>query len=244
MDMNIVYFIFAGFCAQIIDGALGMAYGVISTSILIYWGIPVVNASASVKFAEIFTTLVSGISHFKFGNVDKNLFKKLLISGVIGGIIGAYVLSSFPGEKIKPFVTVYLLIMGIVILIRSLKKIDTKQIKSKIKILGFIGGFFDAIGGGGWGPIVTSTLIARGNSPKQTIGSVNSAEFFITIAQSAVFILCIGLGFWKIILGLLIGGIAAAPLGAYLCKIISARLLLLLVGILIIIVNVFNLFKI
>ena len=243
MDANIIYFIIAGFCAQIIDGALGMAYGVISTSILIYLGIPVANASASVKFSEIFTTLISGISHFKFGNVDKTLFKKLLISGVIGGIIGAYILSSFPGEKIKPFVTVYLVIMGIVILIKGLKKIETKKVYSKIKILGFIGGLFDAIGGGGWGPIVTSTLIARGNSPKETIGSVNAAEFFVTVAQSAVFILCIGLGFWKIILGLLIGGIVAAPLGAYLCKIISARILLLLVGILIIIINTINLLK-
>ena len=243
MDSSILYFIIAGFCAQIIDGALGMAYGVISTSILIYLGIPVASASASVKFSEIFTTLISGVSHFKFGNVDKCLFKKLLVSGVIGGVIGAYILSSFPGDKIKPFVTVYLIIMGIIILIKSLKRIDTKQVKSKIKTLGFIGGFFDAIGGGGWGPIVTSTLIARGNSPRETIGSVNSAEFFVTVAQSAVFVLCIGLCFWKIILGLLIGGIVAAPLGAYLCKIISAKYLLFLVGILIIIINVFNLLK-
>lgn len=243
IDSSIFYFILAGFLAELVDGALGMAYGVISTSILIYIGIPVTRANISVKFSEIFITLVSGFSHFKFGNIDKILFKKLLISGIIGGIVGAYILSSLPGEKIKPFVAIYLIIMGIIILARSFKNFQYKKITSKIKVLGFVGGFFDAIGGGGWGPILTSTLIARGNSPQKTIGTVNSVEFFVTVSQSIVFILSIGFGFWKIILGLTIGGVIAAPISAYLCKIISAKYLLVLIGILLIIINSFSFLK-
>ncbi|MFB0518000.1 MAG: sulfite exporter TauE/SafE family protein, partial [Acidobacteriota bacterium] len=160
MDLNIVVFIIVGFIAQIIDGALGMAYGVSSNSFLLSIGIPPAAASASVHTAEVFTTFVSGVSHWKFGNVDKKLFKKLLIPGIIGGVLGAYVLTSIPGKTIKPFIGAYLLIMGLMILLKAFKKIKEKRVETKIIPLATAGGFFDAIGGGGWGPIVTSTLMA------------------------------------------------------------------------------------
>ncbi|OGI01394.1 MAG: hypothetical protein A2Y25_02755 [Candidatus Melainabacteria bacterium GWF2_37_15] len=237
MDFTILGFIIVGFVAQLLDGCLGMAYGVISTTFLTGIGIPAAAASASVHTSEIFTTAVSGFSHFKFENIDKELVKKLLIPGVIGGIIGAYILTAVPGDKIKPFVTVYLLIMGIVIVAKAFKNQVPKEVKTKIVPLGFIGGFFDAIGGGGWGPIVTSTLVARGNCPRYTIGSVNFSEFFVTVAQSVTFFLTIGLTHWKIILGLLLGGVVAAPFAAFSCKKLPHKPLMVLVGLLIIILN-------
>jgi len=233
---NIIVFVIVGFFAQIIDGALGMAYGVSSTSVLLGMGIPPAVASASVHTAEIFTSGVSGLSHLKFGNVDRKLFKKLLIPGIIGGILGAYILTSVPGKVIKPFVAGYLLIMGLMILRRAFKfkRIQEKKVESKLFPLGVGGGFFDAIGGGGWGPIVTSTLIARGNHPRYSIGSVNLAEFFVTVAEVATFFTMIGfLKHWQIIVGLIIGGVIAAPFAAYVCKRLPSRVLMVIVGILI-----------
>jgi uncharacterized membrane protein YfcA len=157
---------------------------------------------------------------------------------VIGGVLGAYILSSIPGDVIKPFVSAYLMIMGIVIIAKALRKnSEINHVTSHIVPLGLVGGFFDAIGGGGWGPIVTTTLVARGNHPRFTIGSVNFAEFFVTFAESVTFILTIGLEFWKIILGLLIGGVIAAPLAAMVVKKLPTRLLMALVGVLIIILS-------
>lgn len=235
MDENIIIFAMVGFFAQMIDGALGMAYGVSSTTFLLSIGIPPVGASASVHTAEIFTSGISGLSHLKFGNVDKKLFKKLLIPGVIGGILGAYILVSIPGKIIKPFVAVYLLIMGLMILWKAFKKIQEEKVRTKLFPLGIVGGFFDAIGGGGWGPIVTSTLIARGNNPRFSIGSVNLAEFFVTVAEVATFFTMIGLlRYWQIIVGLIIGGVIAAPLAAYVCKRLPARVLMIIIGILIV----------
>ena len=234
MDLNIVVFIMLGFIAQMIDGALGMAYGVSSTSFLLSIGIPPAAASASVHTAEIFTSGVSGLSHLRFGNVDRKLFKKLLIPGIIGGVLGAYVLTAVPGRTIKPFVAFYLLIMGLLILRKALKKIEEKRVETKLLPLGAAGGFFDAIGGGGWGPIVTSSLVARGHNPRFTIGSVNLAEFFVTVAEAATFFTIIGLVHLQIIVGLIIGGVLAAPLAAYVCKRLPARALMIIVGTLII----------
>lgn len=237
---NIVLFILVGFIAQMIDGALGMAYGVSSTTFLLSLGVPTKIASASVHVSEMFTTLASGLSHLRFGNVDKSLFKKLVIPGVIGGILGAYVLSSIPGDKLKPFVSCYLLLMGLRILlkaIKSSKNMKTERVNGRIVPLGFIGGFFDAIGGGGWGPIVTTTLVARGNCPRLAIGSVNAAEFLVTIAESATFIITIPdllTQQWRIILGLLLGGVIAAPIAAYSVKKLPTRALMAMVGLLII----------
>lgn len=238
MDENIILFIIVGFIAQMIDGALGMAYGVSSTTFLLSIGIPPAAASASVHTAEIFTSGVSGLSHLRFGNVIRKLFKKLLIPGIIGGVLGAYILTAVPGKTIKPFVAFYLLIMGLMILRRALKKIEEKKVRSKLIPLGLVGGVFDAIGGGGWGPIVTSTLVARGNNPRFTIGSVNLAEFFVTVAECVTFFALLGLVHWQIIVGLTIGGVSAAPLAAYVCKRLPSRALMIIVGVLIIALSI------
>lgn len=238
MDQTIIIFIIAGFIAQIIDGALGMAYGVCSTTFLLSIGIPPAAASASVHTAEIFTSGVSGLSHLRLENVDKKLCKRLVIPGVIGGILGAYILTAVPGKTIKPFVAFYLLIMGLIILRGALKKIQEKKVETKLIPLAAVGGFFDAIGGGGWGPIVTSTLVARGNNPRFAIGSVNLAEFFVTVAQVATFFATIGLVHWRIIVGLIIGGILAAPLAAYVCKRLPSRVLMIIVGVLIVALSI------
>lgn len=238
MGQSIIIYIIVGFIAQIIDGALGMAYGVSSNTFLLSVGIPPAAASASVHTAEIFTSGISGLSHLKFGNVDKKLFKKLLIPGIIGGILGAYILTMVPGKTIKPFIALYLLIMGSIIIYKAFKKIQEKEVRTKLLPLGAVGGFFDAIGGGGWGPIVTSTLVARGNNPKFTIGSVNLAEFFVTVAEAATFFTIIGLKHWHIIVGLIIGGALAAPLAAFICKKLPSKLLMIIVGVLITVLSI------
>lgn len=238
MDESIIIFIVVGFIAQIIDGALGMAYGVTSTTFLLSIGIPPVAASASVHVAEIFTSAVSGLSHLKFGNVDKKLLKRLVIPGVLGGILGAYILTIVPGRIIRPFVALYLLLMGLLILRKVFKKIQERAVETKLLPLGLVGGFLDAVGGGGWGPIVTSTLVTRGHNPRFTIGSVNLAEFFVTAAIASTFFAIIGLVHWRIIVGLIIGGVLAAPLGAYVCKRVPARALMIMVGVLIVSLSV------
>jgi len=242
MDQNLIIFVIVGFAAQIIDGALGMAYGVSSTTFLLTVGISPAAASASVHTAEIFASGVSGISHLRFGNVDRELFKRLLIPGIIGGIAGAYILTTLPSERIKPFVALYLLVMGVIIVRKAMKKIEEKKSRTNLIPLGLVGGFFDAIGGGGWGPIVTSTLVARGEKPRFAIGSVNLAEFFVTVAEAATFFLALGLVHWKIIVGLTVGGVLAAPLAAYVCKRLPARTLMVLVGTLIIILSIRTIF--
>ncbi|MBA7504990.1 hypothetical protein ES706_03653 [subsurface metagenome] len=233
MDQTIIVFIIVGFIAQMIDGALGMAYGVSSTTFLLSIGIPPVAASASVHTAEIFVSGISGLSHLRFGNVDRKLFKRLFIPGIIGGVIGAYILTTVPGKTIKPFIGIYLFIMGLVILRKALKRIKEKRVENKLFPLGVVGGFFDAIGGGGWGPVVTSTLVARGNNARLTIGSVNLTEFFVTVAEAATFFAIIGLVKWQIIVGLITGGVLAAPLAAYVCKRLPSRALMIIIGTLI-----------
>jgi len=205
MDASFGLFVVVGFLAQLVDGAMGMAYGVISTTF--------------------------GIAHWRFGNVSWALVKRLVIPGVFGGVIGAYVLSSVATQIIKPYIATYLLIMGLVIAVRAFKKIEIRNVSRGLIPLGAIGGMLDAIGGGGWGPVVTSTLVARGNHPRLTIGSVNLAEFFVTIAESATFVGLVGLGYWRIAGGLVVGGTVAAPLAAYICKKLPARALMVIVGV-------------
>ncbi|MDY7078703.1 MAG: sulfite exporter TauE/SafE family protein [Chloroflexota bacterium] len=238
MDTSIIVFIIVGFVAQMIDGALGMAYGVSSTTFLLSLGIPPAAASASVHTAEIFTSGISGLSHLRLGNVDRDLFRRLVIPGVLGGVLGAYVLTAVPGKIIKPFIALYLLVMGSLILLKAFKKTAEKKAQVRLFPLGAIGGFMDAIGGGGWGPIVTSTLVAKGNHPRFTIGSVNIAEFFVTLSEVVAFIATIGLLHWQVIVGLTIGGILAAPLAAYVCKKLPARALMFIIGTLIMILSV------
>jgi uncharacterized membrane protein YfcA len=240
MDITILLYIAVGFIAQMIDGAMGMAYGVSSNTFLLSIGIPPAAASASVHMAEVVTTGVSGISHWRLGNIDWKLVRKLLIPGVIGGVTGAYLLSSIDGDFIKPFVSAYLLIMGIVILVKAFNHVDESNEHGRnISLLGVVGGFFDSIGGGGWGPIVTTTLVARGNNPRFTIGSVNFAEFFVTFSESVVFVLTLSfLTYWQVILGLLIGGAIAAPLAAVVARKLPVRALMIMVGVLIIVLSV------
>jgi len=243
-DLSIFVFILVGFLAQIIDGALGMAYGVSSNSFLLGIGVPPAAASASVHMAEVVTTAISGFSHWRLGNMDSKLVKTLLIPGALGAILGAYILTNAPGNLLKPFIAVYLLIMGVIILAKGFRREHKEQTEVKhMSVLGVVGGFFDAIGGGGWGPIVTSTLVARGINPRMTIGSVNFSEFFITFAQSVVFVFTLQFGlYWKVILGLLIGGAVAAPLAALVTKRLPLRPLLLLVGTLIIVLSIRTLY--
>lgn len=240
LNWQFALYILVGFIAQIIDGALGMAYGVSCTSFLLSVGVPPAFASASVKTAEVFTTFVSGISHFRLGNVDKKLFIRLLIPGVLGGIIGAYFLSNFPGDAIKPFISMYLLLMGIRIIYRALKSnsLIAKETGNLVYPLGFFGGLMDAVGGGGWGPIVTTTLVGRGNSTRMTVGSVNASEFFVALAQVITFLIFLTLTTWNVIIGLMLGGLIAAPFAATLVKKIEPKRLMLMVGVVIIVLSV------
>lgn len=234
---TILLYVLVGFAAQMIDGALGMAYGVSSNTFLLSLGLPPASASASVHMAEVVTTGVSGASHWKLGNVDWGLVKRLLIPGAIAGGIGAYLLASFDGDAIKPYVSAYLLIMGVVILVKAFNLKERKPTgvhTARVSALALVGGFFDAIGGGGWGPIVTTTLVARGKDPRLTIGSVNFSEFFVTLTESIVFIVTLSIGeYWQIILGLLIGGALAAPLAARVTKKMPVKALMILVGLII-----------
>jgi uncharacterized membrane protein YfcA len=231
---NLTTFIIVGFLAQLIDGTLGMAYGVSATTFLLALGVPPAVASASVHAAKMATTAISGLAHYRFGNVRIHLVKRLVFSGVVGAALGAWLLGATQANIIKPIVATYLVLRGVFILLKARGHVPGEaDIRTQVIPLGFGGGFLDAIGGGGWGPIVTSTLLARGNHPRFTIGSVNLAEFFVSVAASATFILTIGLSYWTAILGLAIGGVVAAPLAAYLCKHVPTRALMYLVGIII-----------
>jgi uncharacterized membrane protein YfcA len=235
-----------GLAAQIVDGALGMAYGVTSNSFLLGIGASPAAASGAVHVAEIFTTAFSGISHIRFNNVDKQLFKVIVIPGVLGGVSGVIFLTSIDGDLIKPFVIAYLLIMGIVILRKAFKIKREKSFHElkHIKKLALSGGFLDAVGGGGWGPIVSSSLMGQGNNPRKTIGTVNTAEFFVALVTGISFILLGEIDHWFLIAGLAFGGLFAAPFAAYLTSRFPVRLLMILVGLTISGLSGFNLYKI
>ncbi len=239
VNSEILYYIAGGFIAQMIDGALGMAYGVTATTFLLSVGITPAAASASVHASEVFTSGVSGYMHLKFGNVNSKLFKTLVIPGIIGAIIGAYVLSSLEeySTYIKPIVSIYTLFLGVIIIRKALiKRMEKRQLK-RVGVLALFGGYLDSIGGGGWGPIVSSTLIASGRHPKYTIGSVNLTEFFVSLASSITFFTVIGLGYWQVIIGLILGGVVAAPIAAKLANKLPVKSMMILVGMVIIIVS-------
>lgn len=225
-------FIAVGFAAQLVDGALGMAFGVISNTLLVgVLGVPPALASQRVHLVECFTTATSGISHLLHGNIDKTLFFRLLVPGMIGGILGAYVLTSLDAGVVKPFVLTYLTAIGVYLLVRGLLYPPKIKEAKLIAPLGLFGGFLDAAGGGGWGPVVTSNLLIQGADPRKVVGTVNSVEFFLTLTVSAAFIW--HLGFADVAgatLGLLIGGIMAAPLGAWAAKHFPPKQMLILVG--------------
>ncbi len=238
-----LYYVVAGFIAQIIDGALGMAYGVTASSLLLSFGVPPAATSATVHASECFTTGASAMSHHAFGNVDRFLFRRLLVPAVIGAVIGAYILSRLSGEALTPYVSAYLIIMGLVIIAKAFMQFPPRNVTSHLVPLGFVGALLDAMGGGGWGPIVASNLIARGNNIRITVGSVNAVEFFVTLAASATFLVTLGLTHWEIILGLALGGVMAAPLGAWLSTHIPVRPFMVFVGVLIVLDSVRNLLR-
>jgi uncharacterized membrane protein YfcA len=238
-------FIAVGFAAQLVDGALGMAFGVISNTLLVgVLGIPPAVASQRVHLVECFTTATSGISHLLHGNIDKRLFFRLLIPGVIGGVTGAYILTALDGDLIKPYILLYLTAIGVYIFWRGVAYPPQQKEAKLIAPLGLVGGFLDAVGGGGWGPVVTSNLLIQGAEPRKVVGTVSAVEFFLTISVSAAFIY--HLGFADVAgatLGLLIGGIAAAPLGAFAAKRFNPKHMLILVGIVLTLTSGYGLYR-
>jgi uncharacterized membrane protein YfcA len=235
-------FTLAGFLAQLIDGTISMGYGVSATTLLLSFGVPPASASASVHTAEVVATAFSAWNHWRFKNVVASFVKRLLIPGVIGAVIGAYVLTTIPGDAIKPFMAAYLLLMGIVILAKAWRGTVHVGNEKHVEVLGLVGGFCDSVGGGGWGPIVAGTLLARGNPPRTTIGSVAFAEFFVTVAASATLLITVGVNTWLPIAGLALGGALASPFAARLTGKIPARPLMVMVGIVVILLSVRTIF--
>jgi uncharacterized membrane protein YfcA len=235
LESDFALYLLVGLLAQLVDGALGMAYGVTCTSFLLSLGVTPAVSSASVHVAEMFTTGASAISHFRFKNINKKLFKGLLIPGVLGAVTGAYLLSDvIDGDFIKPFIAFYMLVLGLIIIRKAVQKNFVKNKTKRIGLLAASGGFLDSVGGGGWGPIVTSTLLGQGRDPRYTIGSVNAAEFAVTFASGCTFLIFHGVNSWQVVLGLIVGGVIAAPFGALVVGKIKRKPLMLLVGILVI----------
>ena len=234
-----------GLIAQAIDGALGMAYGITSSSFLLAAGAPPALASGATHLAEVFTTGISGVSHLRLGNVHKRLFFCLLLPGVVGALVGVYVLGHVDGKVLKPLVSAYLLVMGIYVFSKAFKRVQTRRNVETRKVapLAFVGGLMDTTGGGGWGPIVTTSLVGAGTDPRTTIGSVNLAEFFLTVTVAASFLSILDQTVWVLVAGLAMGGLIAAPFAAYMTRHLSARVLLMLVGGLITSISIFNLYR-
>ncbi|MTI73720.1 MAG: sulfite exporter TauE/SafE family protein [Stenotrophomonas sp.] len=234
------WFILIGIGAQLVDGALGMAFGLVSSSVLLSMGLPPAAVSASIHTAEVFTTGASGVSHLAAGNVDRRLFLRLALPGAVGGALGAYVLTQLPGEFIRPFIYLYLLALAIFILARAAGRFTPRSEVQRVPVLGFFAGLLDASGGGGWGPVATSTLLARGGQARTTIGTVNAAEFIVTLSISATFLLSMGLQHLPIVAGLLVGGMMAAPVAALLVKRLKERWVLVAVGVLVLSISLFQ----
>jgi uncharacterized protein len=243
-NQELLVFFLIGVFAQLVDGTLGMGYGATSTSFLLAYGVPPVVSSTAVHVSEMFTTGASALSHHRFGNINKKLVKHLLIPGVLGSITGAYLLSDvINGDVIKPFIAVYMIILAVIIIKKALKKNIVKKKTKKLSVLAVFGGFMDSVGGGGWGPIVTSTLLGRGRNPRYTIGSVNAAEFAISFASGITFMLFGGIHGWQVIIGLILGGVISAPLAAFLVNKIKRKPMMIAVGILIILLSLKTLSK-
>lgn len=235
---ELLLFAAVGFAAQLIDGAIGMAYGVTGTTVMLSLGVAPATASASIHAAEVFTCAASGLSHWRFGNIRWSLLWRLALPGMLGGAVGAYLLSVSPGEAVRPYVSGYLLVMGLWIVWKAFHRSPSRSDMPRwLMPLGLAGGFLDAVGGGGWGPTVASTLVGRGTTPRYVIGSVSAAEFFVTLVVSITFLGTIGLQLWPIITGLILGGIVAAPLGALATKKLPERPLMLLVGAVVILLS-------
>lgn len=246
LDSAFGWMLLAGFVAQLVDGALGMGYGVISTTVLLSTGLNPAAISGSIHTAEMFSSGASGFSHYKFGNINKKLFKTLLLPGVLGAIVGA-VLLCYLGESygnwLRPVLSAYTLLLGARILFNAFKK---KNESRKVKHAGWLagaGGFLDSFGGGGWGPLVTSTLISKGKTPRYIIGTVSLTEFFVTLGSALTFFLILGASHIQTIAGLIIGGLLAAPIAARFAGKMKTKSILIAVGTLVIISSLRTLLK-
>lgn len=243
MTSDIFFFIAVGFCAQIVDGALGMAFGVLSTTSLLAFGVPAANASAMTHVAEMFTTAASGLSHAYHRNVDWRLVARLAPAGMIGGAVGAYLLVNIDGKTIEPYVSAYLVLIGLLILYKAFRPPAQREVRDwAVPPVGLCGGVLDAIGGGGWGPIVTSTLIGRGHDLRRVIGSTNFTEFAVTLTISLTFVATLGWSQLDSAIGLIIGGVIAAPFGAILVKRLPMRPLMVAVSMIIIATSAIRIF--
>jgi hypothetical protein len=242
--LAIAPFIAIGFAAQLVDGALGMAFGVISSTLLISLGVPPAAASAGVHTVETFTTAASGVSHVIHRNVDWRLFARLVIPGMVGGVLGAYVLTQISADAARPLVLAYLSAIALYLIWRGFRFPPAQKTPRFVAPLGLAGGFLDAAGGGGWGPVVTSNLLVQGSDPRKTIGTVNTAEFFLTVTISATFIAALGwAAFTTATVGLLIGGVLAAPLGAIVAKRVPPKHLLILVGSVLLVTSLYGIWR-
>jgi uncharacterized protein len=240
------FWVFAliGFLAQLIDGSLGMGYGMISSVSLLFAGVPPAYASAATHAAKLFTSTTSAISHFTLGNVDHRIFWRLALFGSIGGVIGAFAITQFNGATIKPYVMGYLALIGLLIIYRSFRNdIDEKRPPTHPEapsVIGTVGGFVDGIGGGGWGPVTTTSLLGTHHQPRHTVGSVNASEAVITAAIIVSFVVTHLTGAWKEaesfwslltpVAGLIVGGVPAAAVAGYLPRIVNARKMSAAVG--------------
>lgn len=231
-DPNLHWMILIGFVAQLIDGALGMGYGVTCTIALLSLGVNVPAISGSIHTAEMFSSGISGYSHYRFGNVNKKLLKALLVPGVLGAIVGAVFLSLWGNQYadvVKPLLACYALFLGSKIILSAYTLNHRRRIQ-RVGWLAGMGGFLDSFGGGGWGPLVTSTLISKGRTPRYIIGSVSLAEFFVTLASAVTFFTYLGVDHWQVILGLVVGGVLAAPLAAKLAGKLPLKTMLFCIG--------------
>ncbi|MFM2310496.1 MAG: hypothetical protein RLY87_2618 [Chloroflexota bacterium] len=234
-----------GMLAQFVDGALGMAYGVTASTFLLSTGASPAVATAAVHMAEIFTTGASGLSHWRFGNIDRALFRRLVVPGIIGAIIGVYIVTGLDGAVVKPYIGTYLAIMGAYLIVRAAWRVHLNvNMTWGTPIVGFVGAFVDTIGGGGWGPVVTTTLLGTGHEPKEVIGSVSAAEFFITMVSGIALAFLVTVEAWETVAGLIAGGMVVAPFAAFISGKLPKRVLMAVVGCLIIGLNYGNIVKV
>lgn len=235
------YMLLIGFVAQLIDGAVGLGYGVTCATSMMILGVKLPAISGSIHTAEMFSSAISGFSHYKFGNVNKKMLFWLASFGIVGAILGALFLVFLGNEYEKLAYIVlssYTFVIGIRLIIIAFKKFQVKKKIQFLGALGFSGGFMDAFGGGGWGPIVTSTLLSKGRKSKYVVGTVSLAEFFVTLAASIVFFVSLGTSHWYIVLGLIVGGVIASPIAAKLAGKLPQKAALLFVAILVIVFSI------
>ena len=252
-DGHIFYWmLLAGFLAEIVAGSMGMGYGVICTTILLLLNVPPPVVSASIHSAESFTSAAGSISHYKLGNVNKKMVLVLFPVAAVGAFIGAFALSHF-GEHyahiVKPVIAFYTLYLGINILKNAFKGKNKKSGNSRqkkttnLRILGLAGGFIDSFAGGGWGPLVTGTLIKEGRTPRYVVGSSTVAKFLLTVVSALTFIFTIGIHHWNIVLGLLLGGVFTAPFSAMFASRLPAKKMFAVVGVVVIVMSLITIVK-